>query len=167
MTHSVSSCKPRSKHSVCWCFQIFVLFLCTPTFAILYFWFLRCKSPAVFYFFNPYSSHVLMSQWAVELHFVPSTCFFNWISAGWRDTMSYSPRAFSSSLCFSVQREWVNRIKGTFALVWVELWVGWQQLHHGMQSHNMQGAPRAVYLGQIGVMHTLTHTITPQRRLTA
>lgn len=67
------------------------------------------------FFFPPffYTSHVLMSQWAKELHFVPSTCFFNWISAGWRGTMSSSPRALSYSLLFSTQLEWVNRIKGT------------------------------------------------------
>lgn len=63
--------------------------------------------------------------------------------------MSYLPRAFCYSLCFSTQREWVNRIKGTFALGWVERRVRWQRLHHGMLSHNIQGAQRVVYLGQI------------------
>lgn len=36
------------------------------------------------------------------------------------------------ALCSSTQQEWVNRIKGTLALGWVERWVCWQGLHHGM-----------------------------------
>lgn len=46
--------------------------------------------------------------------------------------MSQLPRASSDSLRSSMQREWVNRIKGTFALDRVERRERWQRLHPGM-----------------------------------